>query len=240
MLRTLPALAAALLCALLSHAQPAAALSSLQGAPVKLSSANQLLSLWTSGGAAVTAAEFPEATWGSRKRHWWEDTLDDDTQCEAPFARPARALNSTVHATACACAKSCRCGVSFPHQRVHTDGSQDYAMSVHCVLQQRHHGQPPEHMYALVHFQHHDCSGASAGLQMLAAPGCGVPMLAAARFQAAGGCHKTPASCGTWTCCLKCSQIPRCRLILPGWICTTTLLASCQVRGKACIESAVR
>lgn len=94
------------------HVQPAAAqqLGSLEGAPIKSSdSAAQLLPLRTSGSAAAAAAGIPEAMAASSKDRWWEDSDDDDTKCEAPtYARPARVVGLTSHATARACADSCR------------------------------------------------------------------------------------------------------------------------------------
>ncbi len=70
--------------------------------------AGQLLQLRTTGSAAAASAGVSEAMVASSNDRWWEDSEDDDTKCEAAHARPPRVVGLTSHATARACADSCR------------------------------------------------------------------------------------------------------------------------------------
>lgn len=107
----------ALLCATW-HAQPATAqrMDTLEGATFKSTeSSPQLLALRTSGSAAAAQAGVSDAMAASSKDRWWEDSADDDTKCEATYARLPRVVGLTSHATARACADSCRCGAPALH-----------------------------------------------------------------------------------------------------------------------------
>jgi hypothetical protein len=103
-------LTVALLCTSWQALQASAQhLGNIEAGPNKSPAAvPQLLQLRTTGSAAAAYAGVPEAMADSSKVRWWEDSEDDDTKCQATYARSPRVVGLTSHATARACADSCR------------------------------------------------------------------------------------------------------------------------------------
>ena len=99
-------LIAALVCGWQAYEGSCQRLQSQEAAPVK--STARLIPLHTSGSAAAATANISDAMVASSKDRWWEDSEDDDTTCDATYARAPRVVGLTSSATAHACANRCR------------------------------------------------------------------------------------------------------------------------------------
>lgn len=168
----------ALLCGWQAYEASCQRLESIGGASVQsTAAAARLIPLHTSGSAAAAMANISDAMLASSKDRWWEDSEDDDTTCEATYARAPRVVGLTSSATAHACANRCR---YLKFQR-------DCCNSA--TLQ-------PEHP---VCESMHDCIKFLlsciyiAGSRGHAMAGCGAPTSAAAWSTAAPGCRKRRA-----------------------------------------------
>ena len=102
-------LIAVLLCGWQAYEGSCQRLESLAGGPIQSSAAAaRLIPLHTSGSAAAALANVSDAMVANSKDRWWEDSEDDDTTCEATYARAPRVVGLTSTATAHACANRCR------------------------------------------------------------------------------------------------------------------------------------
>ena len=96
----------ALLCSWQAYEGTCQRLESREVAPVQPTA--RLIPLHTSGSAAAAMANISDAMVAASKDRWWENSEDDDTTCEAIYAREPRVVGLTSSITAHACANRCR------------------------------------------------------------------------------------------------------------------------------------
>jgi hypothetical protein len=176
-------LIAAVLCGWQAYEVTCQSSESLEGAAVQsTAAAARLIPLHTSGSAAAAMANISDAMVASSKDRWWEDSEDDDTTCEATYARAPRVVGLTSSATAHACANRCRyvefqrdCCTSQPQAACGLNILCERASET-CVVSQ-----------LLVKVMH------TAGSRGHATAGCGALTSAGAWSMAAPGCRKRRA-----------------------------------------------